>query len=186
MGMLCIHKEKSALDNVGELKDRARGAIVDQIDRRSTDLGNTVNEHVTNLRSMGGTLRDQGQNSTANLIDAAADRLGSISTYLQQTDGDRIVHDVESFARKQAVLTGAIGLIGGFIAARVLKASASERYRTYGYDSAFDESASGYGSSTYSTGTTANSTYGAGYSDSGTSGRYGRDRTEAYDDVSTQ
>ncbi|MDP9025249.1 MAG: hypothetical protein M3N13_07740 [Candidatus Eremiobacteraeota bacterium] len=146
------------MDNVDQLKNRARGLIVDQIDSRSTELGNAVGNHAHNLRSMSGALRDQGQSATANLIDSAAERLGGVSTYLTQTDGDRIVHDLEEFARKQAVVTAAVGLVGGFLAARLLRASATQRYRTYGgytaggnasapdsrYDSAREDYAEGY------------------------------------------
>lgn len=148
------------MENVDQLKSRARGVVLDQIDARSSDLGNAVGTHAGNLRSMSGSLRDQGQGSTANLVDMAADRLDRVSQYLTQTDGERIVHDVEDFARNQAVVTAAVGLIGGFLAARVLRAGATQRYSTYG---------------TNRGGT-------AGYENSG----YGRDRgyTGTYDDVS--
>lgn len=117
--------------NVDMVKGQARGLIMDQIDRRSTDLGNMVNEHVTNLRQMSRNLRDQGQQGTATLVETAADRLEGASTYLTNTSGDRIVHDVESLARKQPLVTATIGLAAGLIAARVLKSSATQRYQTY-------------------------------------------------------
>lgn len=120
------------MENVDQLKSRARGVVLDQIDGRSSDLGNAVGAHAGNLRSMSGSLRDQGQASTAGLVDMAADRLERVSDYLTQTDGERIVHDVEDFARKQAVVTAAVGVIGGFLAARVLRAGATRRYGTYG------------------------------------------------------
>ncbi len=120
------------MNNVDQIKEKARGIIMEQVDRRTTTLGNTVSEHVTNLRTMSDSLRDQGQNATAGLVDTAADRLSGISTYLTQTDGDRIVHDLETFARSQALVTATVGLVGGLLAARLLKASAAERYQTYG------------------------------------------------------
>ncbi|MDQ2864881.1 MAG: hypothetical protein M3R51_01510 [Candidatus Eremiobacteraeota bacterium] len=153
------------MENVDQLKDRARGIVVDQIDRRTTDLGNVVGEHVENLRTMGGTLRDQGQGSTAKLVDAAAERLGSLSTYLTQNDGDRIIHDLEVFARKQAMVTAAVGAVAGFVAARVLRASATERYRSY------------TGSTAGNSGS-APTTYGAQ--------TYRGDYNEGYDDIPTQ
>jgi len=118
--------------NVDQIKDRAKNVITDQIDRRSTDLGNVVGGHVTNLRQMGTSLRDQGQDGTASLVDMAADRLNRISTYLTQTDGDRMIHDIETVAREQPLITAAAGLVFGVTAARLLKAGAVNRYRTYG------------------------------------------------------
>ena len=118
--------------------------VMDQIDQRTTELGSKVREHVGNLRSMGDTLRSQGMESTAGLVDKAAGRLDSIASYLTDTDGDRIVHDLEIFARNQALLTAATGLLGGMLAARLLKASATQRYRTYSQPET-DYSGSSYG-----------------------------------------
>jgi hypothetical protein len=130
--------------NVDQIKDKAKGIIIDQIDRRTTDLGNVVSGHVSNLRDMGNSLRSDGQNGTASLVDMAADRLNQVSTYLTQTDGDRIIHDIENVARTQPVVTAAAGLLFGLTAARLLKAGAMQRYRTYGdtsgiYGSSYDE-----------------------------------------------
>lgn len=119
------------MTNVDQVKTRARGLIMEQIDRRTTDAGTMLESHVSNLRSMSDTMRGQGLDATANIVEYAAERLGMVSTYLTQTDGDRIVHDVESVAREHAMVTGAIGFLVGLTAARVLKASASDRYRTY-------------------------------------------------------
>lgn len=119
------------MTNVDEIKQNAKGVVIDQIDRRTTQVGNVVGGHVENLRDMSSSLRNQGQDATARLVDMAADRLNSVSTYLTQTDGDRIVHDIETVARTQPMITAAAGLILGLTAARVLKAGATQRYRTY-------------------------------------------------------
>ncbi|HET9028888.1 MAG TPA: hypothetical protein VFN49_01815 [Candidatus Aquilonibacter sp.] len=121
------------MTNVEEIKDKAKGVVIDQIDRRTTDLGNVVSGHANNLRTMGDSLRGQGQDATARLVDMAADRLNQVATYLSQTDGDRIVHDIESVARNQPLITAAAGLVLGVTAARVLKTGASQRYRTYSH-----------------------------------------------------
>ena len=81
---------------------------------------------------MSQTLRDQGLDNTATVVDYAAARLNGVSTYLTQTDGERIIHDIESVAREHAVVTASLGFLVGLTAARLLKASASERYRLYG------------------------------------------------------
>lgn len=117
------------MTNVDQIKDKAKGVISEQIDQRTTDLGNMVGEHVGNLRRMSNSLRSQGQDATASLADMAADRLNQVSTYLTETDGDRIIHDVEAVARKQPLLTAAAGLAVGVTAARLLKAAATNRNR---------------------------------------------------------
>jgi hypothetical protein len=113
------------------VKGQARGFIIDQIDRRTTDLGNVVSEHAGNLRQMSRTLRDQGQQGTAHLVEGAADRLERVSSYLTTNDGNRIVRDVETLARQQPLVTATLGLAAGVLAARVLKASATRRYQAY-------------------------------------------------------
>ena len=122
------------MTNVDQIKSKARGVVIDEIDRRSTRLGNTVNEHASNLHSISDSLRSQGQTTTADLVDGAASRLNSISSYLCNTDGDRMIHDVETIARNQPIATAALGFAGGLVAARLLKASASRRYRAYGVE----------------------------------------------------
>ena len=126
---MLAHRREKHVTNVDQIKDKAKGVISEQIDQRTTDLGNMVGEHVGNLRRMSSSLRGQGQDATASLADMAADRLNQVSTYLTETDGDRIIHDVEAVARKQPLLTAAAGLAVGVTAARLLKAAATNRNR---------------------------------------------------------
>lgn len=135
---MLAQRRENHVTNVEEIKDKAKGVVIDQIDRRTTDVGNVVGGHVENLRSIGDSLRNQGQESTARLVDMAADRLNQVSAYLTQTDGDRIVHDLENVARAQPLITAAAGLVFGVTAARLLKTGATQRYRTY------ESSATGY------------------------------------------
>lgn len=118
--------------NVDTVKGYARGVVMDQIDQRTTDAGTALRDHADNLHQISQVLRDQGQQSTANFVDGAADRLESVSSYLTDTDAERIVHDVENVARSQPIVTATFGLAAGFLAARILKASATQRYQTYG------------------------------------------------------
>jgi hypothetical protein len=143
------HRREFEVANVDAIKNKAKGAIIDQIDRRTTDLGNVVHEHVSNLRTMGDSLRGQGQEGTARLVDVAADRLNQVALYLRETDGDRIVHDVETVARNQPVITATAGLLLGMTAARLLKTGAVKRYRTYGeMRGAYGNTSASYGAVT--------------------------------------
>jgi hypothetical protein len=47
---------------------------------------------------------------------------------MKESDGDRILGDVEDFARSNPWAVAAGGLALGFVASRVLKASSSRRY----------------------------------------------------------
>ena len=115
----------------GELAGRAKGMIIGQIDERSTVYGEMMVTHATTIRELGESLRARGQDSTASLAETAADKLEQLGYYFSETDGERIVVDLERLARKQPLLTFGAGLLGGMIAARLLKASATRRYERY-------------------------------------------------------
>lgn len=116
---------------VDQIKSATRGIIIDQIDRGSTIFGGRVREHVGNLRTMSGSLRNQGYPATADLVDKAANTMDRVSSYLIETDGNRMVHDAEEMARNQTMATAGAGFVVGLLAARLLKVSARERYQTY-------------------------------------------------------
>jgi len=128
-----------AQEQAGELAGRAKGVLIGQIDRRSTEFGDSIVTHATNMRQLSDSLRTQGQDSTAKLADTAAARLEQLGYYLSETDGERIVADAERLARRQPLLTLGVGLLAGIIAARLLKASATERYQYYSERSTSDE-----------------------------------------------
>ncbi len=133
------------MTNLDELKHNAKGVVIEQIDRRTTQLGNVVGGHVNNLYRMSDSFRDQGQDTTARLVALAAERLNAVSTYLTQADGDRIIHDIETVARTQPMVTAAAGFILGLAAARVLKAGAVARYRMSGEPSSIADDEIDYG-----------------------------------------
>lgn len=118
-----------AREKASEAAGEARGRVRDQVDERSNKLGEQVGSTASDLRTVGEELRKQGKDTPAKLADQAAERSEKIGRYLSESDADRILGDVEDFARKQpwAVVAGGIAL--GFVASRFLKASSSERYR---------------------------------------------------------
>jgi len=117
--------QEKAQEAAGQAKSRAR----DQIDQRSTQAGEQVSTTAQDLRSVGDTLREQGKDKPAQMADQAADRAERLGGYLKDADADRILGDVEDFARKQPWAVVAGGLALGFAAARFMKASSSERYQ---------------------------------------------------------
>ena len=127
-------KEK-AQEKAQQAKGQAASRVRDQVDQRSTQAGQQVSTTASDIRSVADQLRDQGKDQPAKLAEQAAQRAETLGDYLQRSDGDTILSDVEDFGRRQpwAVIAGGVAL--GFAASRFLKASSSRRYesRSTGY-----------------------------------------------------
>jgi hypothetical protein len=115
---------EKARQTAGQAKDRAR----EQVDQRSTQAGERVTSLAGDARSVGEELRRQGKEQPARLADQAADRAERLGGYLQESDADRILRDVEDFGRRQPWALVAGGLALGLMASRFLKASSEQRY----------------------------------------------------------
>ncbi len=116
--------QEKAQEAAGQARDRVRT----QIDQRSTQAGEQVRTHASDLRSVSDSLREQGKDQPAKIAEQAADRLERAGGWLSDSDADRILGDVEDFARKNPWAVMAGGLALGFAASRMLKASSTERY----------------------------------------------------------
>jgi hypothetical protein len=128
-----------AREKVGEAADQAKetaqnvvsqaqNTVREQVDQRTTEAGERVGSTAADIRSVGQELRNQGKEGPANLAEQAADRIDRAAGYLRDSDGDRILNDVEDFGRRQPWVVLAGGLVVGLAAARFLKASSRERY----------------------------------------------------------
>jgi ElaB/YqjD/DUF883 family membrane-anchored ribosome-binding protein len=128
-----------ATDKASEVKDQAkeqaqqaagqaRDRVREQIDQRSTQAGEQVRSQADDVRAVGAQLREQGKDGPAKIADQVADRADRVGGWLHDSDADRILSDVEDFARRSpwAVVAGGIAL--GLVASRALKASSSRRY----------------------------------------------------------
>jgi ElaB/YqjD/DUF883 family membrane-anchored ribosome-binding protein len=118
--------QEKARDAAGQ----ARGRASEEVDRRSTQAGEQVTSNAGDARSVAEELRKQGKEKPARYVEQAADRAERLGGYLQESDGDRILRDVEDFARRNPWAVAAGGLVLGFVASRMLKASSGERYRS--------------------------------------------------------
>jgi hypothetical protein len=119
-----------AQDKAREAADHARGRVRDQVDQRSTQLGVQVRSGASDARSVAEQLRNQGKQTPARYVEQAAARADRLGGYLRETDGDRLLNDVEDFARRNTWAVAIGGLAIGFAASRLLKASSSDRYRS--------------------------------------------------------
>ena len=118
-----------AKEKAQEATDQAKGRVREQVDQRSSEAGQQVSTTAGDLRSVSDELRKQGKDTPARFAEQAADRTERLGSYLTESDADRILGDVEDFARKQPWAVVAGGLVLGFAASRLLKASSSERYQ---------------------------------------------------------
>jgi hypothetical protein len=121
-----------AKEKAQEAAGEAKGRVREQVDQRSTDAGQQVASTAGDLRSVGEELRKQGKDTPAKLAEQAAERTERLGSYLTESDADRILGDVEDFARRQPWAVVAGGLALGFAASRFLKASSSQRYQQRG------------------------------------------------------
>jgi hypothetical protein len=101
----------------------------EQVDQRSTQAGEQVSVTAEALRSTSRQLRDQGQDAQAQAAEKAADHAERLGGYLSESSADRILSDVEDFARRQPLAVIGLGIAAGFMASRFLKASSRERYQ---------------------------------------------------------
>jgi hypothetical protein len=72
-------------------------------------------------------LRRHGDEETARMTEAAADRADRFAGYLRDADGDAFLRDLEGFARRRPWVAAAGGLMIGLAASRFIKASAERR-----------------------------------------------------------
>ncbi|HEX2049664.1 MAG TPA: hypothetical protein VHJ34_03405 [Actinomycetota bacterium] len=111
----------------------AQGRLRSQLDERSTQAGEQVASTADDLRSVAEELRSKDKDAAARVAEQVADRAEQLASYLRDADGDRMMRDVEAFARRQPWAVAAGGLVVGFALSRFLKASGEQRWQaSYG------------------------------------------------------
>jgi hypothetical protein len=155
-------KAQVAQDKARGAVGQARGRLSDQVDQRSTQAGERIAGTAGDVRSIAQELRSQGKDAPANLAEQIAGQADRVGDYLKGASGDRILRDVEDFARRQPLLVAAGGLALGFAASRFLKASSSRRYESRyesyrGGDTDYDRT---YATGTYTSGAYTEPAYG--------------------------
>ena len=109
--------------------DQAQTRVREEVERRASDLGARAGSTAEDLRDVAEHLRSQGKDGPARLAEQAAQRVSRASAYLQGSDGDRLLHDVEELGRRRPWVAVAGGAALGLAASRFLKASSTQRYR---------------------------------------------------------
>ena len=129
-----------AQEQASQVADKARSSVRDQVDQRSTQAGEQISTQASDVRTVADELRKQGKEGPAKVAEQAADRAERVGSWLTESDGDRILRDAEDFGRRNPWAVAAGGLLLGFAASRMLKASSQERFES-------SRSQSGYGAS---------------------------------------
>jgi hypothetical protein len=141
--------KNEAMDKLDEAKTKGGELARDQVDQRSTQAGEAVAATADDVRAVGETLRERGNDTAARVVEQAAGYAQQAADYLRDTGPNEIISDVERIARKQpwAVVLG--GLLVGFAASRVLRSSARNDDDNDGLDNRLSQPAdTGFASAT--------------------------------------
>ena len=122
-------------DKAVELTGQAGSRLRSEIDTRTTQAGGQLQTTAAAMRRTGTSLREEGNQTEAKLIDGVADRAERLGGYMTDVNADRLLRDVEDFGRRQPWLLAFGGAAIGFFASRFMKASSSQRFASGGsYD----------------------------------------------------
>jgi hypothetical protein len=124
------HVKEQVQDIAAETKDQTRRQVRAQIDARSGQAGEQLASGAQAMRRASEQLRGEGKGRAADLVDGVADRGERLGAYLSRADGNRILGDVEEFARRQPWLVTGGSVVAGFLAGRFMKATSTSRYQS--------------------------------------------------------
>lgn len=149
-----------ARDAVSQAKDRATEQLETKFSSSKTRAAETLSGVAETLRSSTQQLRDQNQEGASRAFERAADGVERFANYLQGSNVDDIIDQVQEFARRQpaAFIGGAFAL--GFLASRFLKAASPDNRRyLYGVSDSSSLSQSGHDTTRYESSYNTTRTY---------------------------
>jgi hypothetical protein len=149
--------------------DQSKSFLGKQVDDRTTQIGQQIGSVAQELRSVGDQLKQSPiAGPVAGYVDQGVGYVERLGQYLESADSDRLIGDLEGFARQQPWAVAAGALVLGFAASRFLKTSSARRYRsTSGTGTSYGTTGSGYGATGTGYGT------GSGYGTTATGSSYG-------------
>lgn len=117
-----------AQEKVQEAATQAKGMVREQLDHRSSELAEQVNQQASDLRAVSESLREQGKDGPARAAAQLAQYAEKVGGYLAEKDSAALLAEAEDLGRRQPLAAGAGALVLGFVASRFLKASSRRRY----------------------------------------------------------
>jgi hypothetical protein len=118
---------QTARDQAQNATQHARERAREQVDQRTTEAGQRLKGTAGDARSMAEHLRSEGKDGPAKMVEQAADRAEALGGYLNDSDAERLLRDVEDYARRNPLAVIAGGLVAGFAASRLVSASSASR-----------------------------------------------------------
>lgn len=104
-------------------REQVRGTVEEQVGRRSDETGERLGSVAEEVRYTSDRLRDNGDDTIARLVEQGAEQVERLADYLRGSNAQRILSDVEDYARRQPWAVAAGGAVVGFAASRLLRAS---------------------------------------------------------------
>lgn len=127
-GELVSSAQEQLTAKAHELSGEARFQVREQLDERSRKAGEQVRSIGKALQSGANQLRSEGKDVPARFVEEVARRTDDLGGYLQSAQSERMLRDIEEFARRRPWLTAGAGALAGFLASRFVKASGDRRY----------------------------------------------------------
>ncbi len=113
--------KNQAGDTVEKIKTQAN----DQLDNQMTQAGLSLATVADAVDTLSDQLRRGNQKLLATYADRAAGHVDELATYLRQSDPNKVLHDIEDFARREPALFLAGAFAIGLLGTRFLKSSSS-------------------------------------------------------------
>jgi hypothetical protein len=127
---LASQAKEQVQKNAEAAKGLVTGRLREQLEGQSSRLAERLHPFPEALRKAAEYLESEGSGPGARVTGGAADRTERLASYLQEADGDRILGDLEDFARRRPWVVGAAATAAGFVASRFLRASSERRYES--------------------------------------------------------
>ncbi len=123
---------EAAKDKAREATSQASDQARTQVDDKSTQAGEQLQDRADSLHAVGDEMRERGDDTFAQVADRVAGWTEDAARYLRDADADRMLGDVEAYARRQPWAVAAGGALLGFAASRVVRAGTDRRRQTSG------------------------------------------------------
>jgi len=121
---------ESVSEQVTQAKDKGRRELRDQLDDRTTQLGEQARSLAGTLRRSALETQSQGSDEVGveRITAGVADRLERAGGYLERASGDEMLRDAERFVRTRPWVVAGAAAAAGLVASRIVKASSERRY----------------------------------------------------------